>query len=113
MCHGFEQRADAGNRQCATRVGGPAPLVPEAARGGATADRNTEMDLEGSMIMPAIDTEAAIYGDCQWFFASERSETNLVPSSYHDRKAIIDRILGFFLLLLAAVPLAMLLAVVR
>ena len=65
------------------------------------------------MIMPAIDTEAAIYGDCQWFFASERSEINLVPSSYHDRKAIIDRILGLFLLLLAAVPLAMLLAVVR
>ncbi len=63
--------------------------------------------------MPAIDTEAAIYGDCQWFFASERSEINLVPSSYHDRKAIIDRILGLFLLLLAAVPLAMLLAVVR
>ena len=31
MCHGFEQRADAGNRQCATRVGEPAPLVP---RGG-------------------------------------------------------------------------------
>ena len=47
------------------------------------------------------------------FFASERTEINLLPSPYHDRKAIIDRILGLFLLLLAAVPLAVLFALVR
>jgi lipopolysaccharide/colanic/teichoic acid biosynthesis glycosyltransferase len=63
--------------------------------------------------MQAVQTEAGIYGDCHRLFASQRTETRLLPSPYHARKAIIERIAGALLLVLAAVPLAVLFVLVR